>query len=684
MRGALLLALMLALVLDLPAASPRMDRVLTGGWRFSTQDDPAFADPATSHDAWLPVTLPHTWNAADGRDGGDDYHRAPAWYRLRLPVEAELAGKSFFLRFESATTVATVYLNGARIGEHRGGYAAFCFDVTQAIRPGEENLLAVRVSNAPDPDIAPLGGDFTIFGGITRPVHLLVLDPLSVSPLDHGSPGVRWRQTKASAETAEIAATVRVRNGYTVERNASVRFFLVDAEGAVVHDSVQRVTIPPRSEMDLSEPLTIQSPRLWNGLADPHRYRAAVEVLEGDALRDRVEQRIGLRFFQVDPNRGFFLNGQPYRLRGVSRHQDRPDKGAAVGLVEHREDIELILAMGANAVRPTSHQHAEEFYELCDEVGLVASGELPLANDMTPGRAFMDNARQQLTELIRQNEHHPSICFWYLFNELGNRVEQPIDYAPRVAELNALAHQLDPTRLTCGATDDFHLEALNRTPDLIGFNKYPGWYGSRAERWPRLLDEFRAGYPEQRLAVSEYGAGGSIAQHEWPPVKPEHRETWHPEEYQAHVHEIAWGAMKERPWLWGTFAWNGFEFASDRRIDGEQPGVNDKGLVTYDRRTKKDAYFFYQANWTTEPMVYITRRRHNVREPGPAPVKIYSNCERVELLLNGDSLGERTRDDLRRIEWEAVPLKDGLNHLVARAASSDRTISDEITWLCTR
>lgn len=653
-----------SLLVSAAAASPRADQDLDSGWRFVRRDVPDAERPSFDDGGWQSVQLPHTWNARDGQDGGNDYYRGPGWYRRHLALDSGLRGKSLFLKFDGASVVTDVFVNGRSAGRHEGAFGAFCFDVTSLLRPGEDNLLAVKVDNARRPTIPPLGGDFTVFGGLYRDVHLLVRNPVSISPLDYASPGIYLRQGSVTPERAEVEATVKLRNAEPGPRDLQVVCRVRDRNGKEVLRAATERTVPAAGFADATLDLSLPHPRLWNGRKDPYLYRAEFEVRDGKRLVDRADQPLGLRFFRVDPDQGFFLNGASYPLHGVNRHQDRIDKGWAISPADHAEDYRLISELGCTAVRLCHYEHSPIFYDLCDRGGMCVWAELALVNDLTTSPEFAANAEQQLTELIKQNYNHPSIVFWSLFNEPSAAKDAGREPWALIAHLNDVAHRLDDTRLTTGANNHSASDSLSRIPDVSAFNRYDGWYSGPASNWEKTVEDIRRTLPDRAIGFSEYGAGASVYQHEIPPKKPSPGGKWHPEEYQCVVHEAAYAAMKDKPWIWGTFLWNMFDFAVDARNEGDHPGRNDKGLVTYDRKTKKDAFFFYQANWTDAPMVHIDSRRYSPRPVGEGPVKIYSNCESVELRLNGRSLGIRQAPD-HVFVWEDVTLKPGANRLEA-------------------
>jgi len=676
----LLTAFVLASVVAVQAA--REDTLLTAGWKFSPQDATGAEAPAFDDATWTSVTAPHCWNIQPGQDGDKDhFDKNPRWYRLHLKPDAATAGKSFFLKFDAAYHSAEVFLNGQPVGQHVGGFSAFCFDVTPLLRPGQDNLLAVKVYYDALTKSPPLGGDFTKFPGLYRNVHLLVLDPLGVSPLDDAAPGVYLKQVHVDDQTAQVEITTKLRNAHAAAKTAAVRCTLRDATGKAVQTISAEQSVPAGGAADAVQTLTIPSPHLWNGRLDPYLYRVEVEVVDAGKVVDQVTQPLGLRYYRVDPQTGFYLNGKKYELHGVNRHQERYGKGWAISQADLEEDVALMLEMGCTCVRTCHYQHADEFHALCDRAGLVVWSELAMVNGVVPDSPdFVRNTRHQLAELIKQNYNHPSICFWSLWNEMSlpedTETARLVPIHDFLRDLNALAKQLDPTRLTTGANNG-HKFTHAAITDVAGWNAYPGWYHGTPDGWPGELAVIRQGIGDRPLAVSEYGAGASVLCHQLADDQPQPGGHFHPEEWQALVHEAHWKALRQAPYLWGTFVWVMFDLASITRHEGDHDGRNDKGLVTTDRQTRKDAFYFYQAQWTTTPMVHINSRRFNPHPTGVTPVKVYSNCDRVELFLNGKSLGPQTAAD-HVFLWPNVDLPAGDNQLEARAG----TVTDTITWNC--
>jgi beta-galactosidase len=655
----------------------RQESLIDTNWKFLRADPPNAQSPDFNDTTWQPVTLPHTWNLQDGLVPGDHYYRGPAWYRLTLNFPAINPTRQYFLRFDAASLAAKIFINGQLAGAHQGGFSAFCFNITPFLHPGQ-NLIAVRVDNSVSQNIPPISGDFTVFGGLYRDAHLLNLNSVSISPTDDASPGIYLTTTHLDQSTATISATVILRNDSAQIQTVAVTAAVRDSAGQPVATSTTSQTVPAHSTGQATIPITIPHPHLWNGKQDPYLYTTSISLTQSGTLLDELDQPLGLRTFRVDPNHGFFLNGTPYPLHGVGLHQGFYNKGWAATPADIDINYQLIEEIGANALRLAHYQHSDYEYSLCDRRGLIVWAEIPLINRIIDNDAYYTIARQQLRELIKQNYNHPSICFWSLWNELGPHTRTDWRLP---ADLNELAHQLDPTRLTVAAS---HLPpeiAVNTIPDAIAFNRYPGWYLFTLADWPAKLAELHATLPNSSIGISEYGAGASIRQHvPIPAIEPNNLGQWHPEEWQSQFHEAAYSAMQKCPWLWGTFVWNMFDFPSSERFEGDEPAFTDKGLVTYDRKTKKDAFYYYKAHWNTDPFVYITSRRATPRPAGTIEIKIYSNCATAELFINGRSLGIRQgTDDI--FLWPDVQLIPGQNELSAVAKSNGKSYTDSCTWI---
>jgi beta-galactosidase len=661
-----------------PSLRQRID--LNTGWKFLRADAAGAQAPGFDDSAWATVTIPHTWNAADGANGGNNYYRGAGWYRRHYTVPASLAGKMLFLQFAGANQVTDVWVNGTYLGQHKGGYARFRFGATAALRVGQDNVIAVKVNNAHDAGVPPLSADFTFAGGIYRNVSLWAVDPLQVRMLDFAGPGVYLRQRSVTAASATVDVTTKLFNNNTAGRSVAVRTVVTDATGTVVADqTVAPRTVAAASGVDLTQTITIANPRRWDGLADPYLYRANVEIIDAGAGRvtDVVTEPLGLRSFSADANSGFTLNGHHLDLHGVNLHQDRAGAGWAVSDANHTEDLNLIKEIGATTIRMAHYQHDQKDYSLADELGFVVWAEIPLVNAVTNSAAFTANAEQQLRELIRQNYNHPAIVFWGIGNE------QRVDDAPTNALLTRLAGVVDtedPDRLStyasCCVGDT---SAVTGHAETAGYNEYFGWYNGSYTELGGWADALHAAVPGRRIALSEYGAGANVTQHQLNPPKPSPGGQWHPEEYQALFHEASWKQLQARPYIWGTFVWNMFDFASDGRNEGAQPGINDKGLVTRDRSVRKDAFYWYKANWAATPTLYITSRRWTQRSDAATEIKVYSNAGSVSATLNGVALGARTSTD-HIFRWTGVTLRPGANTVTVTATINGSPQTDTVTW----
>lgn len=668
-------------------ATQRSDTALSDSWQFQKSEVASAETSSLDDSAWDTVTVPHTWNAVDAANGGGDqhdasvgYYRGPAWYRKVLDIPESDQGKQLFVRFGSASTVADVYVNGTKLGSHRGGFTAFSFEITDHVRFGQSNLLAVRVSNKYQADVPPLSGDFAAFGGLIRPVHLIVTDKACVTPLDFASSGVYFRQANVTAQSADLSITTKVANGYDVEQELTVRTLVQSADGKTVAQADTSQRIAAGETAAITQSAKISSPHLWQGLDDPYLYTLTTTVILDGKPVDTVSQNIGIRDFKIDPAKGAFLNGQHYPVHGMCRHEDRSGHGRALTKADHEEDMAIIREIGAKGLRLAHYPHSAYFLDLCDKEGLLVWSEIPIVDRITDNEAFSDNAKQQLTEMIRQKFNHPSIFCWSLWNELMH--EPSPNPVALITELHKLAKSEDPDRPTVGAANWASQQApgLRETADLTAWNKYLGWYGGEAEEMAEFMEKMNKLAGGTGLAISEYGAGGSLQHHEQGMTeRPDTRGKWHPEEWQNHVHEVNFAAINDSPFVWGSFAWNMFDFASVWRDEGDTKGINDKGLVTYDRKQKKDAFYFYKAHWSDKPFVYISSRRHVERDEAVTNIKVYSNCQSVSLALGGKSLGSQTSDN-RVFIWPSVELGPGQNTITVVGLQSDDSCSDECQW----
>lgn len=578
------------------------------GWRFlkaAIPPEQALAYAARGE----AVNLPHTWNALDGQDGGNDYHRGTCWYVRELTAE-ETQGERLFLEVNGANHTAEVYLNGKKLARHEGGYSTFRVELTEAL--GEKNVLAISVDNSDNTSVYPQKADFTFYGGLYRDVKLIAVPDEHFELLKDGTPGIKVTPV---VDLEAKRATVTVETWH----NAEMINITVNGETKTAQNKAEFV---------------IENVHLWDGVDDPYLYTASAKLPSGD----EVSARFGCRVFACDPEKGFFLNGRSYPLRGVSRHQDLKGKGNALSYEDHAADMAIIRELGANTLRLAHYQHAQEFYDLCDENGIVVWAEIPyITMHMSGGR---QDTLDQMRELITQCYNHPCIAVWGLSNEITAASAVSEELLENHRALNELCHRMDPTRLTTMA-NVFMLETdspILEIPDINSYNLYFGWYLGELEQTDEFFDEYHAKYPERVIGFSEYGADANPAFHSSRPEKGDYTE-----EYQALYHEHMLQMIEARPWLWATHVWNLFDFAADGRDEGGKHGENQKGLVSFDRSLRKDAFYLYKAAWNTqEPFVHLCGKRYVNRCEAETEIKVYSNCESVSLFVDGARIGTQT------------------------------------------
>ena len=621
---------------------------INSGWRFLRHDMPVEAAMQYAQQGEA-VTLPHTWNAVDGQDGGNDYYRGTCWYVRELSAE-ETEGDCLFLEFLGAAHSCEVFLNGEKLARHEGGYSAFRVELTGKLAnaaAGERNILAVSVDNGDNQTVYPQKADFTFYGGLYRDVNLISVPKEHFELLKDGTPGIKVTPV---VDLENMTATVTVetwQNAESVDVTVNGETRTVASVGGVA-----------RAEF------VLEQVHLWDGVEDPYLYSASARLPSGD----RVSARFGCRKFAFDAQKGFFLNGRSYPLRGVSRHQDLKGRGNALAFEDHAADMAVIRELGANTLRLAHYQHAQEFYDLCDENGIVVWAEIPyITMHMRNGRG---NTLNQMRELITQCYNHASIAVWGLSNEITAASAVNDELLENHRALNELCHSMDATRPTVMA-NVFMLEIdspILEIPDLNSYNLYFGWYLGELEQTDEFFDEYHARYPDRVIGFSEYGADANPAYHSSHPEKGDYTE-----EYQALYHEHMLRMIEARPWLWATHVWNLFDFAADGRDEGGKHGENQKGLVTFDRMLRKDAFYLYKAAWNRqEPFVHLCGKRYENRCEAETEIKVYSNCGSVTLFVDGTEFARRSG---KRVFSFRVPLLG--EHLV-RAEAGDGSCSDSM------
>ncbi|MBU6269498.1 MAG: beta-galactosidase [Sphingomonadales bacterium] len=701
-----------ALAAPSPAPAGRQVADLSSGWRFHFGDSgEAPAQPGFDDSGWDKVSVPHTWDHigeyADKRSAAADSRQGVGWYRLNYAAPAAARGQRQYLDFAAVGKVADVWVNGVHVGQHRGAFARFRFDVTAAWKPGAPNLVVVRADNSKPvvggstEFVIPLGGDFFVSGGIYRGVTLVTADATGIDLLDHGGSGVYARASDISADKASVSVLTRLRNAGSSARRLTLATTVRDAGGSVVARSEQPQPLKPGAA-EATASLTLPHPHLWNGRADPYLYAVTVDVLDHGRVIDSVTQPLGVRSFRFDADAGYFLNGVHLPLHGVARHQDRQGEGWALSAADHAEDMAMIAELGANTVRMAHYQHADEWVSAADRTGMVAWAEVPYVNSpgLTGGAGspvLWANAEEQLRELIRQDYNHPSVMMWSIGNEVdaGKAFGMKGD-APRplalLKRLNAVAKQEDPSRPTTfadccegAAFAGTGGEPLAGTADLIGYNRYFGWYmpqplDARAQIGAEL-DKLHAKHPALPISISEYGAGGAASQHS-DNVRAGFLNFMgrpQPEEFQSQIIEANWPALRDRPFVFSSWLWNMFDFPSDLREEGDSVDLNTKGLVTFDRKVKKDAFYYLKAQWNPAPMLWLAGKRHTTRAYPVAEVKAYTNADRAALAVNGRAVGEVPCPE-RTCVWPAVALAAGDNRVEVTATSGTTVLHDSAVW----
>ncbi len=585
------------------------------GWLFSKDVSSA---PASLPEDWEAVDLPHSWNAIDGQDGGGDYFRGKCCYMKQLCKTQLPEADRYYIEVCGANSSADLYVDGKRMVHHDGGYSTWRVDITDVLQ--EESLLSIIVDNAPNDTVYPQMADFTFYGGLYRNVNLVCVSESHFDLDYYGGPGIQVTPIM-DGSNANVEVKVFVTG---LQEGQYFQYTIVNAEGEAVVNAVSTETCFSA---------VIENAHRWHGRKDPYLYTAEVNLVQGSEILDNVSACFGCRSYEIDPENGFILNGEAYPLRGVSRHQDRWGLGNALLPEHHKEDIELICEVGATTIRLAHYQHDQYFYDLCDENGLVIWAEIPyISQHMATGR---ENTVSQMKELIVQNYNHPSIVVWGLSNEITMNGASDPDLLENHRILNDLAHEMDKTRLTtmaCISMCDMN-EAYVQIPDTVSYNHYFGWYGGTTDMNGPWFDKFHAAFPHKPIGISEYGCEAL----NWHTSDPKQGD--YTEEYQAYYHEELIKQIAARPYLWATHVWNMFDFGADARNEGGENGQNHKGLMTFDRSYKKDAFYAYKAWLNPEPMVHICGKRYTDRVEAVTRVTVYSNQPQMELFANGVSLG---------------------------------------------
>lgn len=622
---------------------------LNQDWRFIRED---CGLPTVLPQDWQKVELPHTWNGVDGHDGNGSYYRGKCWYAKSFSTPKQpLADGRVYIEILAAGQQAVVFVNGREVTYHEGGYSIFRADITEYCEEEGENLLVVACSNEDKSSVYPQAADFTFYGGLYRGVNLISVPKTHFDLEYYGGPGLQVTSKPCDCGGAKFELVSWVKNG---DENFTVLYSIQDMDG-------REVASATRPADDTKVVVSVPDVKRWE-IDDPYLYTITATLQRRNEAYDEVSVRTGVRSFSCDPEKGFIINGTETPLRGVSRHQDQLYKGNALTKEDHYKDAEMIKELGANTIRLAHYQHSQDFYDACDELGFAVWAEIPFISVMNQEPTAHENCISQIKELVIQNYNHPSICFWGISNEIliGGISEKLVE---NHKELNALCKELDPTRLTTIA----HLSMtpiespMHSITDVISYNHYFGWYGGKVEDNAPWLDNFHKVHPDICLGLSEYGCEGIITYHGPNPACKDYSE-----EYQALYHEHMVKVLDERPWIWSSHVWNMFDFGCAARKEGGVSGRNNKGLVTMDRKTKKDSYYIYKAYWNREPMIHLCGRRYGQRAGESTQIRVYSNQPTVTLYLNGEEVEEKSAD---KVFVFNVALKEGFNTVLAVAGN---------------
>ncbi|MDL2309940.1 beta-galactosidase [Parabacteroides sp. OttesenSCG-928-B22] len=628
---------------------------------------------------WQPVHLPHTWNARDMQVAAANFYEGVGYYKKTYRLPEAWEGKRLFLHFEGVGACAEVYVNGELATEHKGGYSAFACEITKLLKAGEENEIMVKADNKARPDVIPVNHHlFGVYGGIYRPVRLVATDPYAICVTDNASSGVYITQKNVSRKQAEVEVKVKLDNGSLQLAPVTLKNTIYDQSGKLIKTHSQSFDLSPQGIHSFTSSFTIKNPHLWHGRKDPYLYKVVSQLIREGKVIDEVVEPLGLRHYEARAGEGFFLNGEKYPMYGVCRHQDWWGLGSALQNEHHDADLATIMDLGATTVRFAHYQQSKYLYSRCDTLGLIIWAEIPFVNRVTGQEA--ENARNQLREMIRQNFNHPSIYVWGLHNE----VYRPHEYTRELTQsLHDLAKTEDPDRYTVSVNGYGHMEhPVNMVADIQGMNRYFGWYEKRLQDIEPWIEGLEKNYPHQKLMLTEYGADANIAhQTEYLGESLNWTKEFYPETFQTKTHEYHWSVIANHPYILASYLWNTFDFAVPMWERGGVPARNMKGLVTFDRKIKKDSYFWYKANWSEEPVLYLTQRRNPDREKKITSVTVYSNIGTPQVYLNGVELtGIRQGYTEVHYVFDEVTLQDGVNVLKAVATHRGETYEDQIEW----
>ncbi|WP_337942480.1 glycoside hydrolase family 2 TIM barrel-domain containing protein [Parabacteroides sp.] len=663
-------------------AEGRKVESFNSGWSFKKA--PAEKELALNapkwESGWSEVEIPHTWNAKDMQVQANNFYEGAAYYKKNYFFPADLKGKRVFLRFEGVGSCAEVFVNGMLATSHKGGYSAFACEISPLLKVGEENEIIVKADNKSRPDVIPVNHNlFGVYGGIYRPVWLIVTEPYNISVTDCASPGVYITQKNVSKKQADVKVKVKLDNGTLQPVPVTLQNTIYDQEGKQIATNSQSLELTAQGEQAYETSFTIKKPTLWQGRENPYLYKVVSRLIKDGQVIDEMVQPLGLRKYEIVAGKGFYLNGEKYPMYGVTRHQDWWGLGSALKNENHDFDLATIMDVGATTVRFAHYQQSDYLYSRCDSLGLIIWAEIPFVNRVTGQEA--ENCRNQLREMIRQSFNHPSIYVWGLHNE----VYQPHQYTKELTQsLHDLAKTEDPDRYTVSVNGYGHMEhPVNLVADIQGMNRYFGWYEKKIQDIKPWVEGLEKEYPHQKLMLTEYGADANLNhQTEYLGDALNWTKEFYPETFATKTHEYQWSVIAAHPYIIASYLWNTFDFCAPMWVRGGVPARNMKGLVTFDRKIKKDSYFWYKANWSKEPVLFLTQRRNWDREKKETSITVYSNIGTPTVYLNGKELSG-IREGYTRVHYiiDNVTLDMGKNIVKTVVVKDGKTYEDEIEWM---
>ncbi|MVZ64931.1 beta-galactosidase [Sphingobacterium sp. DK4209] len=674
-------------------AQSRIEQSFNENWRFYKANNSTFftdfengqkyyesQSQWTKLEVWEDITLPHTYNAIDMQKDRN-FFEGKAVYTKTFDIDPSAKERRTFIKFEGVGAIAKLYINDNFIGEHKGGYSMFTYEITNSVNYDKPNTITVIADNASRKDVIPTNQFlFPVYGGIYRPVHLISTNKTSFVVTDRAAPGIQIRQHDVSAKQASIEVSAKLETKEKSAQNVELWVEVRDFKGKLVQTEKQAVRINPQGVTYVKQAIKMKSPHLWDGVRDPYLYSVTAKLVAGGVELDAVKQPLGVRHIEINGGKNVLLNGKPYPMYGVCRHQDREGFGSALSFAQHKEDMLMIKEMGATTIRLAHYQQSPEIYALADTLGFLTWAEIPFVNRVSYYEN--DNAKQQMTELVKQNMNHPSIYIWGVHNEVYSKTaDEQVPVLSR--ELNDIAKTLDPDRYTVAVTGYNIVDRQeNLSTDVQGINHYFGWYGGKIEDLGPWAQKVQQEFPGYKIMLSEYGADGNmdIGQEELKVPDDVVSGKSFPENYQTETHIQQWAAIQKSPIIVASYLWNMFEFAVPAWNRGGVNARNLKGLVSFDRKRKKDSFFWYKANWNPEPIIYLANRRDSERTIATSKVQVFSNLKEVRLEVNGVFYTAKQGVNDKHWVVENVVLRPGQNKIVAIGKNGSNELKDEMTW----